>query len=72
MTDRHHRRAHLSARLPVLPPDEMAEVVRAFAAALRQAREEETEKLLLTLYGLEFFHDGMIALLANMRDGRLS
>ena len=35
-------------------------------------REEETEKLLLVLYKLELFHDGMIALLADMRDGRLS
>ena len=57
--------------LSALPPD-MAEIVRAFAAALRQAREEETEKLHLALYGLDLFHDGMIALLANMRDGRLS
>jgi hypothetical protein len=31
-----------------LSPHDM-EVVRAFAAALRQAREEETEKLLLVL-----------------------
>jgi hypothetical protein len=65
---RDHRR---DVDLSALPPDK-AEVVRAFAATLRQAREEETEKLLLTLYGLELFHDGMIALLADMRDGRLS
>jgi len=65
MTDRR------DADLPELS-DAEREVVRAFSAALRQAREEETEKLLLVLYKLELFHDGMIALLADMRDGRLS
>jgi hypothetical protein len=48
-----------------------AEVVRAFAAALRQAREEETEQLLLALYGLELFADGLAALNAELRAGRL-
>ena len=62
----------LTRALSALPPDEVAGVVRAFAAALRLAREEETEKLLLVLYKLELFHDGMIALLADMHDGRLS
>ena len=54
--------------LSALPPD-MAEIVRAFAAALRQAREEETEKLLLTLYELELLRDGVAELLAELRVG---
>ena len=54
-----------------LTPAEAA-LVDEFAAALRQAREEETEMLQLVLYKLELFHDGMTALNADMRDGRLS
>ena len=58
---RDHRR---DVDLSALPPDK-AEVVRAFAATLRQAREEETEKLLLSLYGFELFCDGIAALRAE-------
>jgi hypothetical protein len=47
-----------------LTPAEAA-LVDQFAADLRQAREEEEEKLLLVLYKLELFHDGMIALRAE-------
>jgi hypothetical protein len=70
MSERRRRRH--GADLPALPPDDRDEIIRAFSAALRQVREEETEMLRLTLYRLELFHDGMIALLADMRDGRLS
>jgi hypothetical protein len=51
------------------PTPAEAALVDEFAAALRQVREEETEKLWLALYKLELFHDGMIALNADMRDG---
>jgi hypothetical protein len=64
-------RGRCGADLSALSPKDR-EVVRAFAAALRQVREEETEMLQLTLYKLELFHDGMIALLADMDAGRLS
>jgi hypothetical protein len=60
MIDRRHCDVDLSA----LSPEE-AEVVREFAADLRQAREEETERLLLALYKLELFADGMAALCAE-------
>jgi hypothetical protein len=68
MIDRHRR---CFGDLPALPPDEIAEVVRVFGAALRQVREEEIEMLRLTLYKLELLHDGMVALNADMRAGRL-
>ena len=55
---RDHRR---DVDLSALPPDK-AEVVRAFAATLQQVCEEETEKLLLSLYGFELFCDGIAAL----------
>jgi hypothetical protein len=42
-------------------------VVRKFAAALRQAREEEFEKLRNTLYFLELFRTGLADLVAEMR-----
>jgi hypothetical protein len=44
-----------------------AEVVREFAAALRQAREEETERMRNVLYGLELLGDGLADLIAEMR-----
>jgi hypothetical protein len=44
-----------------------AEVVREFAAALRQAREEETERMRNVLYGLELLRDGLADLIAEMR-----
>jgi hypothetical protein len=82
MTDHHHG-AGLPA-LPPDDTDEIvrafsaairrtndrAEIVRAFAAALRLVREAETEKLWLTVYKLELFHEGMVALTADMRAGR--
>jgi hypothetical protein len=55
--------------LSALSPEE-AEIVRAFAADLRQAREEETEQLLSNL--LEIFRKGTAALNADLRAGRLS
>ena len=55
--------------LSALSPDK-AEIVRAFAADLRQTREEETEKFWLNL--LELLRDGTDALIADMRAGRLS
>ena len=58
---RDHRR---DVDLSALPPDK-AEVVRAFAATLQQVCEEETEKLLLSLYGFELFRDGIAALRAE-------
>jgi hypothetical protein len=61
MTDRRRRSG---VDLSALSPD-AAEVVRAFAAALQQACEEETEKMLFSLYGLELFCDGMAALRAE-------
>jgi hypothetical protein len=51
----------------------MAEVVRVFAAALRQVREEESELLrLTTLYRLELLRAGMAELNADIRAGLLS
>ena len=47
-----------------LTPAEAA-LVDEFAADLRQAREEETEKLRLALYKLELLRDGMAALRAE-------
>jgi hypothetical protein len=64
-TDRRRRRR--GADLPALPPDAMAELIRAFAAALRHIREQETEQLRLTLYKLELLRDGIAELRA--RDG---
>ena len=52
-----------------LTPAEAA-LVDEFAAALRQAREEETEKLWRNV--LELLRDGTDALIADMRAGRLS
>jgi hypothetical protein len=52
--------------LSALSPEE-AEVVRAFAADLRQARDEETEKLLSNL--LEIFRKETDALIADLRAG---
>jgi hypothetical protein len=49
------------------PDDAMNMLVREFATALRRAREEETEHLRNTLYGLELLRDGMADLLAEMR-----
>jgi hypothetical protein len=54
--------------LSALSPEE-AEIVRAFAADLRQAREEEAEKLLFNV--LEIFRRGTDTLIADMRAGRL-
>jgi hypothetical protein len=68
MSDRRRHRAHLPARLPALPPDEMAEVVRVFAAALQQVREVETERLRFTLHELELFRYGMAELIAELRE----
>ena len=45
-------------------------VTRAFGPALRQTREEETEKFWLNL--LELLRDGTDALIADMRARRLS
>jgi hypothetical protein len=70
MTDRRCRRPGVD--LSALPPDDRDEIIRAFAAALRQVREEETEKLQLGVYKLELFRDGMTALIADMRAQRLS
>jgi hypothetical protein len=50
-----------------LSPKE-AEIVRAFAAALRQARKLESEKLRFALYELELYCDGVDALNADMRE----
>ena len=47
-----------------------AELVDEFAAALRQAREEETERLWFNV--LELLRAGTDALIADMRAGRLS
>ena len=58
---RDHRRG---VDLSALPPDK-AEVVRAFAATLQQVCEEETEKVLLSLYGFELLCDGITALRAE-------
>jgi hypothetical protein len=69
MTDRCHCRCGVD--LPALSPKE-AEIVRVFADALRQLRELEIEKLRFALYGLELYCDGMDALNADMRAGRLS
>ena len=55
--------------LSALSPDK-AEIVRAFAADLRQAREEETEWLWFNV--LELLRAGTDALIADMRAGRLS
>ena len=52
-----------------LTPAEAA-LVDEFAAALRQAREEETEKLWRNV--LEIFRDGTDTRIADMRAGRLS
>jgi hypothetical protein len=52
-----------------LTPSEAA-LVDEFAADLRQAREEETEKLWRNV--LELLRDGTDALIADMRAGRLS
>jgi hypothetical protein len=57
----------MSRNLYQLPPDEMAEVVRVFGAALRQAREEETELLWLRVYELELLCDEMATLNAELR-----
>jgi hypothetical protein len=43
------------------------EIVRTFRAALREARELETEKLRFTLYQLELFRDELMRLNAEMR-----
>jgi hypothetical protein len=43
-----------------------AEIVRAFAAALRQARLEETERLRDVVSRLELFHAGMSKLCAEV------
>jgi hypothetical protein len=40
-------------------PEWEAEVVREFARALRQVREEETELMRLSLYKLELILDGL-------------
>jgi hypothetical protein len=68
MTDRHHRRH--GADLPALLPDDRDEIIRALGAALRQVREEETEKLWRNV--LELLRDGTDAMIADMRAGRLS
>jgi hypothetical protein len=52
-----------------LTPDEAA-LVDEFAAALRQAREEEIAKLWHNV--LVLFHDGTDALIADMRAQHLS
>jgi hypothetical protein len=51
--------------------DAMTMLVREFATTLRQVREEETARLRLTLYELELLRDGLAALNADMRAGRL-
>jgi hypothetical protein len=60
MTDRY------PVDLSALPPDQ-AEIVRVFAAALRQVREEETKMLRLSLYKLELLRAGMAELNADLR-----
>jgi hypothetical protein len=42
-----------------LPPDVRDEIVRVFAAALQQVREQETELLRLSLYKLELLREGV-------------
>jgi hypothetical protein len=54
-----------------LPPDVRDEIVRVFAAALQQVREQETELLRLSLYKLELLRDGMVTLNADLRAGKL-
>jgi hypothetical protein len=49
------------------PDDAMNMLVREFATALRRAREEETEHMRNTLYGLELLRDGLADLIAEMR-----
>ena len=49
-----------------------AEIVRTFRAALQQAHEEELARMRRTLHVLELFRDGMAAVNADMRAGRLS
>jgi hypothetical protein len=52
--------------LSVLSPNDR-KIVRHFAAALRQVREEETELLRLsTLYRLELWRDGLAELYAEL------
>jgi hypothetical protein len=63
---REHRRRprHSGAALSSADLDE---IVRTFAATLRQIREVESEKLRFTLYQLELFRDAMAAWNAGMR-----
>jgi hypothetical protein len=56
--------------VPPLPPEDRDAIVRAFRAALRQARAVETAKLRLTLYKLELVRDGMREINADLRAGR--
>jgi hypothetical protein len=53
-----------------LTPAEAA-VVDEFAAAFRAIQEIETKRMQLTVYQLELLRDGMAALNADLRAGRL-
>ena len=48
-----------------------AEIVRAFRAALQQVYDEEIARMRRTLSVLELLRDGVAALNADMRAGRL-
>jgi hypothetical protein len=50
------------------PPD--AEILRVFAAALRQAREEEIERIRFHVGMLEFLRDETLLWLADLRQLR--
>jgi hypothetical protein len=70
MTDCRHHCSGVD--LSTLPPDQ-AEIVRVFAAALRQVREQEVELLrLTTVYRLKRLRAGMRELNADLRTGCLS
>jgi hypothetical protein len=49
------------------PPAGRDAIVREFARALRAIREEETERLRLTLYELELLRDGVVELRRELR-----
>jgi hypothetical protein len=65
------RRPRRDADLSALSPADMDEIVRTFAATLRQTRELETERLRFAISQLELFRDEMIAWNEGMRAGRL-
>jgi predicted glycoside hydrolase/deacetylase ChbG (UPF0249 family) len=56
---------HRDVEFPALTPA-MANLAREFRAALRQARELETEKLRFSLSQLELFRDEMAAWNADL------